>query len=67
MSKYFNPSKVLTATNSTVRGISVDKDGNVTKLRVEFHFAPRQNEAVHHAAAVINPIETAWERQAATL
>ena len=67
MSKYINPTKVLHAGNSTVNGISVDRHGNIRKLRVEFDFTPAQNQVVHHDAAFINPIEQAWERQRASV
>ena len=67
MTKQLKPSNRATPTNSKLVGVSVDRNGNLIKVRVQFKLLPKDNVPVFSEPISINPIELVWERRAATL
>jgi hypothetical protein len=67
MSRQFRPSDSARPTNSKVVGVSINRDGNLTKVRVQFKVTPKNNVPIYSEPISINPIEIAWEKLSATL
>lgn len=66
MKRTFNPILKSTPSNSKLVGVSIDRNGNLVRVRVQFRFKPKGNVPIFSEPVSLNPINVVWEKQAQT-
>jgi hypothetical protein len=62
MTKQFRPVESVQPLNGRVVGISIDRNGKITKVRVQWKFKPKDDVPIFSEPISLNPINVVWEK-----